>query len=175
MTKDLTEQQRKAWDLRHKKNLTFKKVGQELGISVGNAYEQVRVAERKLKTDKEGLKLELKTPAERILQKFDEIEELLLEGGDTALLRMLRDRRLRALAYLDDTALASASAPQLSAVVSAMTQNIQLQEGKPTAITQYSDLAKLDQVLEDVSAELKRRGKMIDVTPETPEEEEKDG
>ena len=34
-----------------------------------------------------------------------------------------------------------------------------------SAITQYSDMKKLDEVIEEALRELKRRGKMIDVTP----------
>ncbi len=169
MAKELTKRQAEVWALRHEEKLGYTEIAARLGISTGNVYGHLKIAERKLGTDGSGVKVELKTAAERILQKFDEIEELIAETGDGALSRLYRDRRLRALAYMDDHAMATATLPQLATAVSAMTQNIQLQEGKPTAITQYSDLRKLDEVIEDAMAELKRRGRLIDVTPENPE------
>ncbi len=185
MSKELTQRQAEVWSLKHEKGLSYTKIAERLGISKGNVYQHLKISEGKLAAvesvglSKDKTAVKLKTPAERILQKFNEIEALITEAGDGALSRMYRDRRLRALAYMDDHAMATATLPQLATTVSAMTQNIQLQEGKPTAITQYSDMKKLDEVIEDAMAELKRRGKLIDVTPveepesafEEPEEE----
>ncbi len=42
----------------------------------------------------------------------------------------------------------------------------QLLRGEPTAIMRFQDMCKMDEILEAVAKELKRRGKMIDVTPE---------
>ena len=169
MTKELTKQQAEVWSLRHERKLTFQKIADQLGISTGNVYEACKVAEKKMGFDGSGVVLELKTPAERILEKFDEIAALSSEAGDEAALVLMEDRRLRALKYLDDTVLAQASATQLANVVAVMTGNIQLLNDKPTSITRFEDMRKLDEFLESVSEELRRRGEgpeVIDVTPE---------
>ncbi len=89
---------------------------------------------------------------------------------DVELLAVIDDRLSRVLAYLDDHTLSKMDGRNLMVAAGILIDKRQLLEGKPTAITQYSDLRKLDEVMEQVSAELKRRENVIDVTPapETP-------
>ncbi len=88
---------------------------------------------------------------------------------DVELLAVIDDRLSRVLAYLDDHTLSKMDGRNLMVAAGILIDKRQLLGNKPTAITQYSDLRKLDEVIEDAMAELKRRGKLIDVTPGTAE------
>ncbi len=84
---------------------------------------------------------------------------------DVELLAVIDDRLSRVLAYLDDHTLSKMDGRNLMVAAGILIDKRQLLNDKPTAITQYSDLRKLDEVMEEVSKELERRGKLIDVTP----------
>ncbi len=84
---------------------------------------------------------------------------------DVELLAVIDDRLSRVLAYLDDHTLSKMDGRNLMVAAGILIDKRQLLNDRPTAITQYSDLAKLDEVMADAMAELKRRGKLIDVTP----------
>ena len=84
---------------------------------------------------------------------------------DVELLAVIDDRLSRVLAYLDDHTLSKMDGRNLMVSAGILIDKRQLLNDKPTAITQYSDMKKLDNVIEEALAELKRRGKMIDVTP----------
>ncbi len=86
---------------------------------------------------------------------------------DVELLAMIDDRLSRVLAYLDDHALSKMDGRNLMVAAGILIDKRQLLSDRPTAITQYADWRKLDEVIEDALAELKRRGKLIDVTPGT--------
>ena len=88
---------------------------------------------------------------------------------DVELLAVIDDRLSRVLAYLDDHTLSKMDGRNLMVAAGILIDKRQLLNDKPTAITQYSDMKKLDDVIEEALAELKRRGKMIDVTPGTAE------
>ncbi len=88
---------------------------------------------------------------------------------DVELLAVIDDRLSRVLAYLDDHTLSKMDGRNLMVSAGILIDKRQLLNDKPTAITQYSDMKKLDDVIEEALAELKRRGKMIDVTPGTAE------
>ncbi len=66
----------------------------------------------------------------------------------------------------DEGALKSLSGKELSTVAGNLLEKRQLLRGEPTAITRFEDIKKLDEVAELLNAELQRRGKLIDVTPE---------
>ena len=88
---------------------------------------------------------------------------------DVELLAVIDDRLSQVLEYLDPYALSKMDGRNLMVAAGILIDKRQLLNDKPTAITQYSDLAKLDEVMADAMAELKRRGKLIDVTPGTAE------
>ncbi len=88
---------------------------------------------------------------------------------DVELLAVIDDRLSRVLAYLDDHALSKMDGRNLMVAAGILIDKRQLLNDRPTAITQYSDMKKLDEVMADALAELKRRGKIIDVTPGTAE------
>ena len=88
---------------------------------------------------------------------------------DVELLAIIDDRLSQVFAYLDDHTLSKMDGRNLMVSAGILIDKRQLLNDKPTAITQYSDMKKLDDVIEEALAELKRRGKMIDVTPGTAE------
>ncbi len=88
---------------------------------------------------------------------------------DVELLAVIDDRLAQVLEYLDHHALSKMDGRNLMVAAGILIDKRQLLNDKPTAITQYSDLRKLDEVMEEVSAELRRRGKLVDVTPEPAE------
>ncbi|KKK89785.1 hypothetical protein LCGC14_2729630, partial [marine sediment metagenome] len=62
--------------------------------------------------------------------------------------------------------LAGAPLRELISAANMMIEKMQLLMGEPTAITRFQDIRKLDEVAELLNAEMKRRGKMIDVVAE---------
>ena len=91
-----------------------------------------------------------------------------LKLDDKELLALVDDGIARAFQVLDDFALGEASARDVATIIGILTDKRQILKGEPTAILRYEDMRKLDDFLEDVSKELKRRGEapeVIDVTP----------
>ncbi len=109
---------------------------------------------------------------ERLIARFQ--GELLSAKGrvkldDVELLAVIDDRLSRVLAYLDDHTLSKMDGRNLMVAAGILIDKRQLLSDRPTAITKYSDMKKLDDVIAEALTELKRRGKMIDVTPGTAE------
>ncbi len=93
-----------------------------------------------------------------------------LKLDDKELLALVDDGIARAFEVLDNFALGQASARDVATIIGILTDKRQILKGEPTAIVKFEDMRKLDEILEQVSAELKRRENVIDVTPapETP-------
>ncbi len=89
---------------------------------------------------------------------------------DVELLATIDDRLERVLDYLDDHALSKMDGRNLMVAAGILIDKRQILKGEPTAIVKFEDMRKLDEILEQVSKELLRRGEVIDVTPapETP-------
>ncbi len=85
---------------------------------------------------------------------------------DVELLAVIDDRLAQVLEYLDHHVLSKMDGRNLMVAAGILIDKRQPLNDRPTAITQYSDMKKLDEVMEQVSAELRRRGKLVDVTPE---------
>ncbi len=85
---------------------------------------------------------------------------------DVVLLSVIDDRLARVFEYFDDHVLGKMDGRNLMVAAGILTDKRQLLRGEPTAITRFQDIRKMDEILEAVAKELKRRGKMIDVTPE---------
>ncbi len=85
---------------------------------------------------------------------------------DVELLAVIDDRLAQVLEYLDPYALSKMDGRNLMVAAGILIDKRQLLSDKPTAITKYEDMRKLDDILEEVSAEVRRRGKLVDVTPE---------
>ena len=91
-----------------------------------------------------------------------------LKLDDKELLALVDDGIARAFQVLDDFALGQASARDVATIIGILTDKRRLLREEPTVITRYEDMGKLDEFLEQVSKELKRRGdgpEVIDVTP----------
>ena len=89
-----------------------------------------------------------------------------LKLDDKELLALIDDRLARAFAFLDDFALGQASARDLTVNIGILTDKRQLLRGEPTQITRLEDVKKLDELAAMLEVEMKRRGKIIDITPE---------
>ena len=85
---------------------------------------------------------------------------------DKELLALIDDRLARAFAFLDDFTLGQASARDLTVNIGILTDKRQLLRGEPTVITRLEDVKKMDELGAMLVTEMKRRGKIIDVTPE---------
>ncbi len=84
---------------------------------------------------------------------------------DQELLAVIDDRLARVFDYFDDHTLSKMDGRNLMVAAGILTDKRQLLRGEPTAITKFQDMRKMDEILEEVGKELKRRGKIIDVTP----------
>ncbi len=85
---------------------------------------------------------------------------------DPELVAAIDAQLVRVFEYFDDHTLAKMGGRDLMVAVGILIDKRQLLKGEPTAITRFQDMRKMDEILESVAKELKRRGKMIDVTPE---------
>ena len=86
---------------------------------------------------------------------------------------LLDDRLHRALSYLDDAALAMASAKDLAIISGIMAEKRAMLRGEPTVILGTEERKSLNALAEALRKELERRTMTIDVTPiETPGEAE---
>ena len=91
-----------------------------------------------------------------------------LKLSDKELLALVDDALARAFQFLDDFALGQATARDVAVTIGVLTDKRRLLREEPTAIMKHQDMRKLDEFLEKVSEELKRRGdgpEVIDVTP----------
>ncbi len=85
---------------------------------------------------------------------------------DQELLAVIDDRLARVFEYFDDHVLSKMDGRNLMVAAGILTDKRQLLRGEPTAITRFQYMRKMDEILEAVGKELKRRGKLVDVTPE---------
>ena len=91
-----------------------------------------------------------------------------LKLDDKELLALVDDALARAFQFLDDFALGQATARDVAVTIGVLTDKRRLLREEPTSIMKHQDMRKLDEFLEEVSKELKRRGdgpEVIDVTP----------
>ena len=85
---------------------------------------------------------------------------------DVELLAVIDDRLARVFEFFDDHVLGKMDGRNLMVAAGILTDKRQILKGDPTAIIKLQDMRKLDDILEAAVKELKRRPKMIDVTPE---------
>ncbi len=85
---------------------------------------------------------------------------------DQELLAVIDDRLTRVFEYFDDHTLGQMGGRDLLVGAGILIDKRQVLKGEPTAITRFQDMRKMDEILEAVGKELKRRGKLVDVTPE---------
>ncbi len=102
----------------------------------------------------------------RIAARYKPLRDAIKPVKDEEMILLLEDRARRALLYCDDFVMAGAPAQALMTTAAIAIDKARLLKGEPTAITRLQDIRKLDEVGELLMAEMKRRGKLIDVTPE---------
>ncbi len=82
--------------------------------------------------------------------------------SDKELIAVMQQSLSRAIAYLDDFALAGASVKDLASVIDTLVSNIQLLRGLPTSIMSVEDRRTLNELIPAVVQEAKRRGLSIE-------------
>ena len=90
-----------------------------------------------------------------------------LKLDDKELLALIDDGIARAFQNLDDYSLGLSSARDLSVTISVLTDKrkiLQTEDGSP--VQAYKEIRKMDEALEMLVEEMKRRGRLIEVAPE---------
>ncbi len=161
-TKGLTDQQARAVELRDR-GLGWAEMGREMGVGRDHAMGAYRGGEKKLRVQKGDEALAVRLERESIAY-MGELGEITDKGLSDDM------RRLVAL-YVwhlghNPEALARSSSKDVATIMGILVDKAQLLRGEPTQITRLQDVKKLDEVAEMLQAEMQRRGKIIDVTPE---------
>lgn len=176
-SKILTAPQAEAYKLRHDDGLSFRAIGDRLGLSVRAVFERVRRAEKKL-DHKPGPVPAVKNAslAERAQGKRAEADKFVKNFATADVLALMEDRRIRALLHLDDERLAAETSRGLAQIAGVLTEKIQLLKDEPTAIIKIQDVRKLDEIGKMLLDEAKRRGlvvegEVVDKKPEKDDEE----
>ena len=102
----------------------------------------------------------------RIAARYKPLRDAIKPVKDEEMTLLLEDRARRCLLYADDFAMAGASLQSLITSAAIAIDKTRLLKGEPTAITRLQDIRQLDEIGELLMAEMKRRGKLIDVSPE---------
>ena len=102
----------------------------------------------------------------RVRNHYQPVHEELKRVKDNEIIELLRDRTGRALGYLDDYSLSSASAKDLAITIGILIEKTQLLEGKPTQILSVEERRHINDLLPAVIREAQRRGHVIDVSPD---------
>ncbi len=80
--------------------------------------------------------------------------------------KIIDGKVLQLLGYIDDYAMGAATLNQLCVATGILVDKSLLLQGEPTAILRFQDIRKLEELGTLFQAEMERRGKLIDVTPE---------
>ncbi len=108
----------------------------------------------------------LKQLLKRMRTRYKPFNDALREVKRDELIKILEDRALRCIEYVDDFAMAKASLRDLAITAGVLIDKSLLLKGEPTAIFRNEDRRKLNELLPALIAEAKRRGvNIIDVTP----------
>ncbi len=102
----------------------------------------------------------------RMKTRYGPLNDAIREVKKTELVKILDDKALRCLEYIDDFSMGAASLQNLAVSTGILIDKSQLLQGEPTTITRVEDIKKLDELAEMLNEEMKRRGRLIDVTPE---------
>lgn len=102
----------------------------------------------------------------RMAARYKPLHDAVRKIKDEDMTLLLEDRAHRCITYIDDFNMAGAGVRDLAVSAGVMIDKARLLKGEPTQITRLEDVKKLDELEEMLFAEMKRRGKLIDVTPE---------
>ena len=108
----------------------------------------------------------LKRMIERVRSRYQPVLEEMQEHSTQSILGLLNDRIGRALGYLDDYALADASAKDLAIIVGILLEKHQLLQNRPTHIISVEERMALNELVPEIVREAQRRGMTIDLNAE---------
>lgn len=185
----LTERQAQIYQMVEEDRLNYTEIGRRLGIDRRTVTDAYRMARKKL--DKQ-LSLVHSGSSASQPSKFDSSKgpqiETVIEGlvrecreleigkkvTDGSILEGIDETIAKALYFLrrNEMALVKATPKDLATIVNGLVEKRQLLKGEPTAITKLQDIRKLDEVAAALDKEMKRRGMLVDVTPEEPSAQE---
>ena len=117
-------------------------------------------------------KLRAQTGGEALAVRLDRACEVYMAGiaevADEDLAAAARLQAIRILWYLKNNpeVMSRSSGKDLTTMFGMLIDKSQLLRGEPTQITRLEDVKKLDELGAMLEAEMRRRGKIIDVTPE---------
>lgn len=98
----------------------------------------------------------------RLKAKSMPSEAVPYQPTEKEVIRLLEQKLWLALQYLDDFALAAASAKDVASTVDLLIENIQLLKGKPTSIMSHSERRQINELIPLLLDEAKRRGVMLE-------------
>ena len=101
----------------------------------------------------------------RIEARYRPLGDAIRTLKNDEMVKLLEDRARRAFEYLDDFALAAASAKDLAIAGGVMIDKARLLKDQPTQIWSREDRRKQDQLMTALLVEAKRRGIIVDATP----------
>ncbi len=164
----LTDHQAAVVKLRETPGISWSGVANQLGICISSAKSAHKGAMKKLDRDASG---EVDTPQRDVGKPGRALKKYLKQMGQVTDKTLAEGLERVAAAILfhfehNPEVIANATARDLSSMLGMAIEKRQLLRGEPTAITRFEDIRKLDDVAELLDRELKRRGRIIDVTPE---------
>jgi hypothetical protein len=102
----------------------------------------------------------------RMQTRYKSLPEQIKGVKTSQLLELIDDRLLRALNYMDDYALAGATARDLAFIVGVLADKRQILRGEPTQIFSNSeDRLRVNTAMEQLVAEAGRRGMIVELQP----------
>ena len=110
----------------------------------------------------------LKALMRRMKTAYQPLNEAIREIKDDEMVLLLEDRAHRCVTFIDDLNMGGAGVRDLAISAGVLIDKARLLKGQPTQITRLEDVKKLDELAEMLNEEMKRRGRLIDITPEKP-------
>ncbi len=102
----------------------------------------------------------------RMAARYKPLHDAVRKIKDEDMTLLLEDRAHRCITYIDDFNMAGAGVRDLAVSAGVMIDKARLLKGEPTNIMRVQDIKELDELGKMLNAEMKRRGLLIDVTPE---------
>ncbi len=169
----LTDHQARIVELKKIPGITEYRIAKEMGCGISSVRSSYAGAKKKLARMENGQDVgtgpapELIHPPTEALRSYVAKVAKMDPLSDTKAVGELGKVRDAALWHLNNNPEIIANAPlrEIVSLINMSVEKMQLLQGEPTAITRFQDIRKLDEVAEMLNSELKRRGKMIDVTP----------
>jgi hypothetical protein len=170
----LTAHQAQTVELKARPGMTWAMIAKEMGCGSSSVISSHKLALKKLARQANGDKISPRSipgdpavPTGALRAHMAKIAKIGPMSDKDAVCELGKARDA-ILWHINNTPGLLASAPlrELVSAANMTIEKMQLLQGEPTAITRFQDIRKLDEVAEMLNSELKRRGKLIDVTPE---------